>query len=112
MSKKKKQKYDGVVYSTDENFTYSAFDSLAEPDTLPIDKQRLRIVYEKKGRNGKPVTLIKGFVGKKDDKENLAKIIKQNCGVGGGVKDDEILIQGNSVDKVKNVLQSLGYKTS
>ena len=72
-------------------------------------QQKLRVSYERKGRGGKEVTLVSGFVGTTDDLEALAKLLKTRCGVGGSAKDGEIIIQGNRTDRVKEVLREQGY---
>ena len=71
MSKNKKIPV-GVVYSTNQDFQYS-FDDEEITETLPPEKQKLKIQLDKKSRAGKLVTLITGFIGKADDAETLAK---------------------------------------
>ncbi len=98
----------GVVYSTNTDFNYST-DELEEAETLEKNRQRLRVAKEKNGRGGKVVTIVRGFVGTSDDLKSLGKYLKTKCGVGGSVKDSEIIIQGDLKDKVIALLKSDGY---
>ena len=72
-------------------------------------KQFLEAHYSKKGRAGKPVIIIKGFKGNLNDIKTLAKILKNKCGVGGSIKNDEILIQGDVRDKITQILLEMGH---
>lgn len=108
MSKKKKERVD-VVYSTNPNFEFT-YDSHDEQETLAPQQQDLRVQLDRKQRNGKDATLITGFIGKTEDLESLGKLLKQKCGVGGSVKDGEILVQGNQVQKIMNLLTEMKYK--
>lgn len=107
MSKKKKPV--GIVYSTNPDFQYQ-FDSEPEQATLPPNQQSLRVVFDRKQRGGKTVTLVTGFTGNDGDLEDLGKMLKSKCGVGGTVKDGEILIQGNFCDRIIEILSKQGYK--
>jgi len=98
----------GMVYSTNPDFKYQTGGE-EEVDTLPNEKQRLRVLLDKKNRKGKAVTLITGFVGKSDDLNTLGKYLKVKCGVGGAVKDGEIIIQGDVRQKVTDILVKEGY---
>lgn len=108
MSKKNKQLVN-VVYSTNPNFNYES-EASEEHDTLEPSKQNLRVQLDKKNRAGKSVTLITGFVGKSDDLEALGKMLKSKCGVGGSVKDGEILLQGDFRQKANDLLVQAKYK--
>lgn len=109
MSKKKKKGGRRVVYSTNPDFDYSAYDEQEEQEALPPQQQKLRVMIDRKKRKGKEVTLVTGFVGPEDDLKALGKLLKTKCGVGGSVKDGEILVQGNQRDKVVDVLKAEGF---
>lgn len=108
MSKKNKG-LQGVVYSTDPDFGYTS-DSSEIQETPEPRLQDLRVQLDRKQRGGKAVTLITGFAGKQEDLEQLAKKLKQKCGVGGSAKDSEIIIQGDFREKVLALLLADGYK--
>ena len=99
-----------VIYST--NPDYNQWEDEEEVmETLSKDKQKLYVSIDKKQRKGKKVTLVTGFIGVDNDLKELGKILKSKCGVGGTVKDGEILIQGDFKEKVNNILLDLGYKS-
>lgn len=97
-----------VVYSTNPDYQYEN-EEIEEADTLPKEKQLLRISLDKRNRKGKAVTLITGFIGTTDDLEALGKLLKVKCGVGGSAKDGEIIVQGDFRNKVLEILQKEGY---
>ena len=109
MSKKKKlglEDLGGFVFSTSDDFEYEKEESTT---TLSPKKQFLEALFSNKGRAGKIVTVIRNFVGTEDDLKMLGKLLKTKCGVGGSVKDGEIIIQGNYRDKIMEILKSEGY---
>ena len=98
-----------MVYST--NPDYEPEDDYQEEETLSPDKQLLEVHLDKKNRAGKIAVVVKKFVGTNEDLQELGKMLKASCGVGGSVKDGEIIIQGDKRDKVMEILNKKGYKT-
>lgn len=98
----------GLVYSTNNNLPLN--EGSEEHETLAPNQQDLRVWLEKNHRGGKLACVIKGFVGKKEDLEQLAKTLKTKCGTGGSVKDNEIIIQGDHRDKIVAMLLQMKYK--
>ena len=105
MGKSKKNRVN-VVYSTNPNFDFE--EPSDDEISIPFNEQKLYISIDRKNRGGKSVTLIEEFRGSDEDAKELAKKIKQLCGVGGGYKNKEIYIQGNQRDKVSKFLLKLG----
>lgn len=98
-----------IVFSTNPDFVFPS-DEPEEPETLPPAQQKLRVRMERSGRGGKTVTVVAGFVGTTDDLEALGKSLKTKCGVGGNVKDGQIIIQGDLRPRIIALLTAAGYK--
>lgn len=101
--------FDGLVFSTnpDQQLDHILND---ETETLAANRQQLKVQLDKKQRAGKAVTLVSGFVGTDEDLKALGKLLKSKCGVGGAVKDGEILVQGDFREKILEILLTNGYK--
>ena len=99
----------GMVYSTNPDFQYTT-DEPEQAENLPTAQQNLRVWLDRNHRGGKTVTLVKGFVGSEDDLKELAKELKNRCGVGGSAKDGEIIIQGDHRDRIIEILTKEGYR--
>ena len=96
---------DGMVYSTHPGYNQEEEEwSVGQCATLYVSLDR-------KQRAGKPVTLVEGFDGPATELLLMGKALKQQCGVGGAVKEGCILVQGDHRDKVVAHLNSLGYQT-
>jgi translation initiation factor 1 len=109
MSKNKKpQSGFNFVFSTNADFQSNQEDKTNENTPEP-NQQKLRVMIDRKKRKGKSVTLVVGFEGSEDDLKDLGKHLKSKCGVGGSVKDYEIIVQGNQKDKVVKLLLEKGY---
>ena len=104
MKKRPPSGLGGLVYSTNKNLS-----TAREPATLAPQQQDLRIHLDRM-RGDKLVSRIVGFVGKPDDLDDLGRMLKSKCGVGGSAKDGVILIQGDHRDKILKLLTDAGYK--
>ena len=104
---KHKSDKNGTVYSTNPDYVFDYGDE--EAITIEPAKQNLRVMLDKKQRAGKKVTLITGFQGSEFELAALGKELKSACGVGGSVKDGQILLQGDVREKVLALLLQKGY---
>lgn len=77
-------------------------------DGLWIQEEPLLCKYEK--RHGKATTIIDGYTGAKRDFKELAQDLKKSLGVGGSIKNNQIIIQGNVRPKVMKILKEKGFK--
>lgn len=105
-----KNKARGVVYSTNPAYKYVIPEILTEKTTLPPQQQDLRVMLDKKMKGNKKATIITGFVGTAADLAVLAKELKNLCAAGGSSGDGEILVQGDSRQKIMDYLLKKGYK--
>ncbi len=99
-----------TVWSSDQGDLRKPNQSAAKVKSLPPQQQTAYLHRDSSGRAGKSVTVIKNLVLAEEDLKALAKKIKQDCGVGGTVKDGVIEIQSEQREKIAVVLQKLGYK--
>ena len=82
-----------IDFSCDDDFIY----------------QDLELHFSKKNRPGKIVTIVKGFYGTDEQFKDFEKKLKKKFSVGGSLKGEDIILQGNIRDKVFNHLTSLGH---
>ncbi len=117
--KSKKIKGGGLVYSTDKETMSGLFSGInlgtnekstdGKKTPAMIRTEDVRVWMDRKNRKGKAVILIKGLNMKESELKDLAKFLKEKCGVGGSAKNGEIILQGNDRDKVVKLLNEQGF---
>lgn len=107
----------------ESTLSWDDFRQLGNPDNAPEEpeesisvynpaKQNLRVHLDRKNRGGKEATVIKGFIGEENIQKDLGKMLKDKLGVGGSVKNNEIILQGDHREKIMLILADLGYKNA
>ena len=74
-----------------------------------LRKQLFVVTIDRRRRAGKQVTLVTGFDGEDAQLEELGRQLRTRLGVGGSVKDGEMLFQGDVRDKVVDLLTASGH---
>ncbi len=83
-----------------------------EPAVRSPGKPKLQFFYEKKGRAGKPATIIAGFDGMSDSRiADIARQLKQRLGCGGSARGGEILLQGDRRRQARELLDEYFAKS-
>ncbi len=80
-----------------------------EPEEEPTPARQNLRVQRRSLPGGREATVITGFVGRKADREALAKRLRQACATGGSASEKEILLQGHFVEKVIELLRAEGH---
>ena len=81
------------------------------PTKIAPEKQTAKVRLEKR-KHGRAMTVVAGLPAKGNDLPELLTRLKNVCGAGGTVKNEQIEIQGDHVERVKTTLSSLGYRLS
>lgn len=80
-----------------------------DADCDKVQRTKLAVSIEKKGRGGKTATIVSGFA-PDDDIDSVASSLKRKLATGGSARGGEILIQGERRKEVIEALRSMGYK--
>jgi len=68
------------------------------------------LYFTKEKRRGKIVTIVKPFSLKESDLKKVLKKLKSSIGSGGTIKDNQIEIQGEVKEKIKEILTKEGFR--
>jgi translation initiation factor 1 len=105
-----------LVYSSTDTTPTRTSRSAPTPDAPTPRGSRtsgqdgVRIWLEKKGRNGTPVSIVRGLTSDRDALAVLAARLKRACGSGGSAKDGEIIIQGDHRERIAALLTADGLR--
>jgi len=80
----------------------------AKPQAVP-NSQTARLAVEKRKR-GKLMTVVRGLAAADNDLPALLTQLKNHCGAGGTVKDDQIEIQGDHLHRIQQKFVEIGYR--
>ena len=75
----------------------------------PPEKQTARLAVEKR-KKGKVVTVVRGLPADENDLPGLLGQLKAACGAGGTLKDDELEIQGDHLERLRCLLAEIGFR--
>jgi translation initiation factor 1 len=81
---------------------------LEEVNEVSSIREKLHLRFERKGRNGKPVTIVTNW-SSTEIAEMHERDLKKHCGVGGSLKNGELILQGNQIDAVKTYAKEQGW---
>ena len=73
------------------------------------DRVVAKLRMEKAGRGGKTVTVVYDLPRNETFLKDLAQRLKRECGTGGSVAGNTVELQGEMRDRVRGILQRLGY---
>ncbi len=79
------------------------------PPVLEPSRQTAKISLEKR-KKGKMVTVIRGLPAEGNDLPGLLTQLKNICGAGGAIKDEELEIQGDQMKRIRETLRQIGFK--
>ncbi|MFL3013917.1 MAG: translation initiation factor [Candidatus Neomarinimicrobiota bacterium] len=102
------KKNKNIVFSTDDNF-FIEENTPKKVLLMPNEKQNLKVLLKRLPGN-RILTVVAGFQGNDKTLVKLSKMLKKLCGVGGSVKNNQILIQGKHREKIMNILIERGFK--
>lgn len=102
-----------ILYSSDGSGVNLAKAESNKPKIyLPLVEKEtvLKLRIEKNGRGGKTVSVIYNLPDHPPYFKELLKKLKNLCATGGALKESELEIQGDHLEKIRNYLKNLGFQ--
>tara|TARA_B100000287_G_scaffold81485_1_gene74087 strand:- start:364 stop:699 length:336 start_codon:yes stop_codon:yes gene_type:complete len=104
------KKYENIVYSTDEDLKDGNVEENKNVESYTEPQhQNIRLHLQRLPGN-RITTIVKGYKGSDSMYKELSKYLKKTCGVGGSIKEKNIIIQGNHREKIMKLLIERGFK--
>jgi translation initiation factor 1 len=97
------------LLSDDERKNLSSSTTAVKKSTHDGKGKSVKVFLDAYGRKGKVVTIVAGLQHNPETLEQIARTLKQYCGAGGTVKEGQIEIQGDQVQKVSEKLRTMNY---
>ena len=82
--------------------------AIGSQESVP-DRVVARLRIEKAGRKGKTVTVVDSLPRNQDFLKALAKELKKACGAGGTVVENRVEIQGDRLERLREILRAKGW---
>lgn len=79
------------------------------PASIPPEKQTAKVRVDRR-KHKRLVTIVWGLSVDGNDLPQLLSQLKSACGSGGSLQGDQIELQGDHVDRVREQLRQIGYK--
>ena len=99
--------------SVNPTFATGTFDTIGSIPVIipriPPNEQTARLSVEKR-KKGKVVTVVRGLSSDGNELPELLTQLKSTCGAGGTLKEGTLEIQGNHLDRLRNVMGEIGYR--
>ena len=90
-----------------DHITTNTKDPLPKEEPIAIQEDPLVCKYEK--RHGKVITIIENYQGPLKNLKELTKELKKTLSVGGTVKHNAIILQGDYRDDIMTILKNKGF---
>lgn len=81
-----------------------------EPDAPGRPDGVVRLLLDRSGRRGRPVTVVRGLSGGGSALEARAAELRRFCAAGGGIREGDIEVQGDHRERLAAYLRARGYR--